>query len=200
MHIQNYRELCFSLHSINIFVIAMAHPFRNTNYKKVLSYLSKDKQSRYFVSLEREGADIVRQEYIPLNKLNSYQLIDIEDYSPPSQEQFDNFFEGIFTLSGNGRVVIHCKAGIGRTGTMLSALALLEIYSMDSKTSSLERDEKIIVGDSCVSVTTAVFKAIKKVRSFDIDGKVSVETAPQVESLLDLEPRCQNILKIHGLA
>ncbi len=46
----------------------------------------------------------------------------VRDFSPPTQEQLAAAVDYIdAALAGNGRVAVHCGAGLGRTGTVCAA-------------------------------------------------------------------------------
>jgi len=47
--------------------------------------------------------------------------IPIKDFTAPTQEQFMQFLEVIDRALKNGKVVMHCRGGLGRTGTMAAA-------------------------------------------------------------------------------
>ena len=50
-----------------------------------------------------------------------YLHIPIRDFAAPSQKQSDSFVSAIIAASEAGkRAAIHCQAGMGRTGTMIS--------------------------------------------------------------------------------
>lgn len=49
----------------------------------------------------------------------AYRHLPVVDFTPPSLEQFREFTR--FVDDHDGPVLVHCRAGIGRTGTMLAA-------------------------------------------------------------------------------
>jgi len=94
----------------------MAHPgFRDT-LPKSLDDLRR-KGIKTIVSLDEEGLpdDIVARHGF------AYRHYPIEDFCAPTIEQASDFARFVANELAQGRgVVVHCWAGIGRTGTMLA--------------------------------------------------------------------------------
>lgn len=86
-----------------------------------------DNGVKSIVSFRKEKGD-TRNEVIGLGFQN-YLFLDIEDETNPSDTQAEKFLTFV-TDSRNWPVLIHCKVGVGRTGT----LAALVRYAVDGWT------------------------------------------------------------------
>lgn len=58
-----------------------------------------------------------------------YLHLYIPDFSAPTEEHFEKFFSFINKQGEGNKVVVHCKAGKGRTGTLLAAYLVSKGYS-----------------------------------------------------------------------
>ncbi len=69
-----------------------------------------------------------------------YHHLPIDDFGAPTAEQIDRFLEIVDEeRRRSGAVLVHCFAGIGRTGTMLAAWLISEGHGLDDAIAEVRR-------------------------------------------------------------
>ncbi len=70
----------------------------------------------------------------------SYTHIPIDDFTPPSISQVDQFVQIVDEVEEKGgAVLVHCFAGVGRTGTMAAAYLIKKGSSADEAVSTVRQ-------------------------------------------------------------
>lgn len=83
---------------------------------------------RRIISLEERKSDILGREWLELGEEHTHQTSKedtsffIQDFHAPSPDVLDQITQSI--IHSNEAVYIHCRGGLGRTGTVLAALLI----------------------------------------------------------------------------
>ena len=78
-------------------------------FRSIISLLDEGEESPNYEIEEVEGMGFKRYS------------IPVKDFSAPSLDDFKAFLEAVHRALEYGKVLIHCQAGLGRTGTMAAA-------------------------------------------------------------------------------
>jgi atypical dual specificity phosphatase len=74
------------------------------------------------ISLLREQEQTPRYDVARVKELGFIRHnIPVRDFNPPTIEQLSEFIRLVEQLPGGTKIVIHCQAGMGRTGTFAAA-------------------------------------------------------------------------------
>ena len=80
-----------------------------SGFRTIISLLDESEQSPNY--------DVNQAQKTGFNRVS----IPIKDFTAPTLEQFEEFFEAVNHALNKGKVVMHCEGGTGRTGTMAAA-------------------------------------------------------------------------------
>jgi hypothetical protein len=206
-YLANYRELEFFIDQNRIVIAGMAHPrlyMGRGDYasmKKALDIINDSYET--IISLTEEHNSEIVKYFTSKRSDNRSLAIIVEDFESPTLAQFEEFYNIIRQEALEGRsIVIHCRGGWGRTGTMLASLALRELLEAEYTAApesfvnyNMDLSETIGLGNFCrdegAKVSSAVFASISKIRAAHMDEPIipgtAVETTSQIHGLLDLE-------------
>jgi protein-tyrosine phosphatase len=180
----NYREMSFDLRLEQMVnVVGLARPDYGQGSKKTMHYLKNHQVQTIF------GLDVL-PEFASIAKEQGMDYVDVSipDFTAPSLEIFEVIYEKILELAKIGqKVAIHCRGGIGRTGTVLAAIKLKELsMSKSFKELNFQLNSTVEVYHKEVQCTQSVKDAIMAVRTME-GSEYAIEVQEQVDALCSYE-------------
>jgi len=103
-------------------------------FRSIISLLDEREQSPHY-DIEEVGEMGFRRFSIP-----------VKDFSAPRPDDFRAFLEAIHHVLNEGKVLVHCEAGLGRTGTMAAAYWIDKGLSVNEAIRKIRRSNPGVIG------------------------------------------------------
>lgn len=164
---------------------ALARPALNDSPTDVMQYLiSQDVVLVFALDTSKKLVELAKK-----HELN-YIDASIPDFTAPDLMFYERAFESLIEVTPHQKkIAVHCRAGNGRTGTVLAALKLKEL-SMHENFYSGSPNKKasisLLFEPKPIACTQSVFDAIWEIRNVP-GSEYAVEDKLQVESLCQYE-------------
>lgn len=113
------------------------------NKKKLSQYLQKG--ITYFIDLTQEGEkdiyeSLLQEEGNKIQESISYKRIPIQDFSIPQKTEMKDILDCIDdAVKKNRKVYVHCRGGIGRTGTTVGCYLVRHGFGGDEALENVNR-------------------------------------------------------------
>ena len=173
-----YREVEYNFEGGNFFVAAHARPDYFYEPRQTMAFLKKRRVTTIY-GLDVDATLIETAQSLGMTYINA----NIPDFTAPPVSLFDTVYQTIIEQGQDNKVAIHCRGGMGRTGTILVALKLKELSAQEPFYNSDLRRSFII---DRTEVTENVYKALSMVRAIKGNSHV-VEATCQIEALCSYE-------------
>lgn len=103
-------------------------------FRSIISLLDEGEQSPNY--------DIEKVEGMGFRRFS----IPVKDFSAPRLDDFRAFLEAVHHALNEGKVLVHCEAGLGRTGTMAAAYWIDKGLSVNEAMSKIRRSNPGAIG------------------------------------------------------
>ena len=180
---RNYRTLEITIDKNKIVIGAMARPGNSYDNNLIRSNIGWLKNKGYtdIIALDPTPDIAAIAEEFELNYIQK----PIEDFTAPSITSLEDIYKMIEKAIQDPikKFIIHCREGMGRTGTVIAALKLKTLILDDPFCKFEEKTESIsLVQNLEASCTPTVSKVIHFVRE-PIHSEQAVETKSQIDKL-----------------
>jgi hypothetical protein len=180
---ENYRETAYLWDRDHIIHVAgLARPDYYQDPAEVMNYL---KQHNIHTLFGLDGSELLRFEAEKHGLI--YRDVSIPDFTAPEISLYEQIYATALSEHAQGyKIAIHCRGGIGRTGTVLAALKLKEFAAQGSLFASSTSNEGFInlpYSQQPIRCSVRVREAIRQIRTIP-GSENAVEAEVQVKSLM----------------
>lgn len=183
-----YREIPLTLPDNTItYVVGLASPKTYPQTPEEVFQFLKYKNVQIVYGLEASS------EFVNIARRIDIEYIDetIPDFTAPSLELFDAVYDAVLSQAKSSKkIAIHCRGGIGRTGTLLAALKLKEMSMSESFYNTNNQKVVCMPSSSCSLNVSCVVDALRRTKG----NEYVIETKEQIDQLCLYE---KNLIERH---